>query len=239
MPLARRRPQELVQQLQLWDLTQFSLELCQQSAHTAADFWFFLFCFVFFFFPFLHFSIFLLRALNIKKKNHLINISIFDSFIAAGLDGLFPFLSVSGATCFVVFAMPILFGPLCREDARSGVCHIRCVRMPIGYPSLTRAVPANQLLVSWPFRCRPDPDGRWSVWLVAASTGTVGVGGGGRNAPGRRVRGFLGQSLLFPSSFLLSAQLWVDSWQPFLAGLFHVSHVKTFVSRYKVRSRSV
>lgn len=136
--------------------------------------------------PYIHFK---LRILN----KDLINFSIFDSCIAAGLDSLFSFLFVSSAARFVVFAVPILSGLLCREDARSGVCHIRCVRMPIGYQPPTTAIPTNQLSASWPFHCCPDPDGRWSMWLVAVSTGTAGWGGGGGGkGPGLRARDFLG-----------------------------------------------
>lgn len=76
------------------------------------------------------------------------NFSFFGSYIAAGLDSLFLFVFVSRTACFVVFTPPILSGLVCREDARSGVCHIRCVRMPIGYRPPTGAIPANQLSAS-------------------------------------------------------------------------------------------
>ena len=159
-----------------------------------------------FFFFYLHFALSphaLLQALN-KWKSHSINLQLLICF-AAGPGSPFLFLFVGRAACFVVFAMPLLSGLLCGEDARSGVCHIRCVRMPIGHRLLTGAILANQLSASWPFRCHPDPDGRWSVWLVAVSTGTAGWGGGGGGGegPGQRARDFLGQSLPFPSSVLL------------------------------------
>lgn len=137
-------------------------------------------------------------------------------------------LCVCRAACFVVFTLPIHSGLLCREDARSSVCHIRCVRIPIGYWPPTGAIPANQLSASWPFRWRPDPDGRWSVWLVAVSTGTAGRGGG--KGPGRRARDFLGQSLLFLSLFLLSTTLRLEPRQLLLAALHCVSHAKTLFS---------
>lgn len=63
-------------------------------------------------------------------KRQLIN--FFGSHIAAGLDSLFLFLFVSHAACFVVFPPPFLSALVCIEDASSSVCHIRCVRMPIG-----------------------------------------------------------------------------------------------------------
>lgn len=65
-------------------------------------------------------------------KSQLIKLHFFGSYIAAGLDSLFLFLFVSHTACFVVFTPPILSGLVCREDAWSSVCHIRCVRMPIG-----------------------------------------------------------------------------------------------------------
>lgn len=58
--------------------------------------------------------------------------------------------------------------------------------MPIGQQTPTRVVPANGLSAGWPFCSRPDPDGRWSVWLVAVSTGTAGRGGGRREGGGER-----------------------------------------------------
>lgn len=184
----------------------------------------------YYYYFFLQISIFFFKLRILKSQ--LINFSFFGSYIASGLDSLFLFLFVSRAACFVVFTPPFLYGPVCREGARSGVCHIRCVRIPIGYRPPSGAIPANQLSASWPFRWRPDPDGRWSVWLVAVSTGTAGWGGGrrGGGGPGRRARDFLGQSLLFPSCFLLSTPLRLESWQPLLAGLHHVSHARTLSS---------
>lgn len=146
-------------------------------------------------------------------------------------------LCVCRAACFVVFTLLILPGLLCREDARSSVCHIRCVRMPIGYWLPTGAIPANQLSASWPFRWRPDPDGRWSVWLVAVSTGTAGRGG--EKGPGRRARDFLGQSLLFLSLFLLSTTLQLESWQLLLAALHCVSHAKNLLLQSQKSGRYI
>lgn len=190
MLVACRRPQELVQQLQLWGLIQSSVGLYLLiDAH-----------FHFYRSPYFQFKCRIL-------KSQLINFSFFGSYIAAGLDNLFLFLFVCRAACFVVFTLRILSSLVCREDAWSSVCHIRCVRMPIGYWPPTGAIPPNRLSASWPFCWRPDPDGRWSVWLVAVSTGTAGRGGGmrgggggGGKGPGRRARDFLGQSLLFPFS---------------------------------------
>lgn len=172
MLVACRRPQELVQTLQLWGLIHSSLGL-----YLIIDAYSWYFC--------AHLHIFYFFKLRILKSQ-LIN--FFGPHIAAGLDSLFLFLFVSRAACFVVSTLPILSGLVCREDAPSGVCHIRCVRMPIGYRPPTGAIPANQLSASWPFRWCPDPDGRWSVWLVAVSTGTAGWGGGMRGGGGGGVK---------------------------------------------------
>lgn len=173
---------------------------------------------------FLHISIFSDLGLNIKKPvNKLFNFC-FSCCCGTGQ-------SVLVSLCYWCCMLCCFHsGLLCREDAWSGMCHIRCVRMPIGYRPPTGAIPANQLSASWPFFWRPDPDGRWSLWLVAVSTGTAGwggKGGGGEKGPSWRVRDFLGQSLLFPSSFLLSTHLQLESWQALLATIHCVSHAET------------
>lgn len=61
------------------------------------------------------------KRTDFKKKSQLLNFSCFGSYVAVGLDGLFLFLFVSRAACFVISLRPSSLA-WCAETTLGAVC---------------------------------------------------------------------------------------------------------------------